>query len=297
MSAMESVQQLLDSVFPHHDFRWGHAHKGLCPFHQEKTPSLHLWTDRTNTAHYHCHGCGRGGKVSDLLEKDWRSMAKLTRSSLTVPTRGKPKLYTDEKINLATLNAVPWHRSSGVNSYLNQRGVSVAIRDEYGIMAAYDYRGESVLIPNVKTVNTRQAFTDFYVLRYLDGNQPKYMFPSMPKPLMFCHRHSSKRLTLVEGVFDALAFPGEAHPMLGDAISQTQIDEIKMCLLLYDIKKICLILDGGEREKKTSMTQGRRLANALNRRIFVYLLPDGKDPDELGEACYACDCKEVEPKS
>jgi CHC2-type zinc finger protein len=36
---------------------------GLCPLHQEKTPSFHVYTDDD---HYHCFGCGAHGDVTDL---------------------------------------------------------------------------------------------------------------------------------------------------------------------------------------------------------------------------------------
>ncbi len=38
--------------------RTGRTYKGLCPFHQEKTPSFILFPDSQN---FHCFGCGRGG--------------------------------------------------------------------------------------------------------------------------------------------------------------------------------------------------------------------------------------------
>ena len=38
----------------------GGTYKGLCPFHQEKTPSF---TVNQNRGHYHCFGCGKGGDV------------------------------------------------------------------------------------------------------------------------------------------------------------------------------------------------------------------------------------------
>src|ERR1051325_4257982 len=34
--------------------------KGLCPFHNEKTPSFHVNTDN---GYYKCFGCGKGGDV------------------------------------------------------------------------------------------------------------------------------------------------------------------------------------------------------------------------------------------
>ena len=42
--------------------------KGLCPFHQEKTPSFHVDSARQM---YHCFGCGKGGDaVRFLMDKE-----------------------------------------------------------------------------------------------------------------------------------------------------------------------------------------------------------------------------------
>ncbi len=42
------------------------SQKGLCPFHDEKTPSFHV---RPNHGHFHCFGCGEGGDVYAFLQK------------------------------------------------------------------------------------------------------------------------------------------------------------------------------------------------------------------------------------
>ena len=40
--------------------------KGLCPFHDERTPSF---TVRESAGTYHCFGCGEGGDVVSFVQK------------------------------------------------------------------------------------------------------------------------------------------------------------------------------------------------------------------------------------
>ncbi len=44
----------------------GASFKGLCPFHEEKTPSFYVNPTRQS---FHCFGCGEGGDIYDFLQK------------------------------------------------------------------------------------------------------------------------------------------------------------------------------------------------------------------------------------
>jgi DNA primase len=46
--------------------RSGRSFKGLCPFHEEKTPSFHVFPE---SGRYKCFGCGEGGDVYGFLMK------------------------------------------------------------------------------------------------------------------------------------------------------------------------------------------------------------------------------------
>lgn len=58
---LDIVDVIGDKVRLH---RAGRSFKGLCPFHDEKTPSFHVSQERQN---YHCFGCGKGGDVFSFV--------------------------------------------------------------------------------------------------------------------------------------------------------------------------------------------------------------------------------------
>ncbi len=40
--------------------------KGLCPFHDERSPSFHV---RPSLGYYHCFGCGESGDAISFLQR------------------------------------------------------------------------------------------------------------------------------------------------------------------------------------------------------------------------------------
>jgi len=69
--AMISVEQLAEIVARKEQLkrigreRWA----GLCPFHQEKSPSFHIYKGRSGASRWHCFGCGADGDGVDWLRK------------------------------------------------------------------------------------------------------------------------------------------------------------------------------------------------------------------------------------
>ena len=58
--------------------RAGTNYKGLCPFHQERTPSFIVSPERQT---FHCFGCGKGGNVFRfLMEMDGVTFPEAVRA-------------------------------------------------------------------------------------------------------------------------------------------------------------------------------------------------------------------------
>lgn len=96
MDAVEEIKSRLsieDLVGRHVDLkRSGASYKGLCPFHQEKTPSFYVAPARGT---YHCFGCGKGGDIFSFemeMEKlpfPEALQALAGQAGVTLPERGE----------------------------------------------------------------------------------------------------------------------------------------------------------------------------------------------------------------
>jgi hypothetical protein len=54
--------------------RVGHSRKVQCPFHEDRTASLHVYDDPERG--WYCFGCGRGGSIYDLASLLWERPAR-----------------------------------------------------------------------------------------------------------------------------------------------------------------------------------------------------------------------------
>ena len=120
---------------------------GLCPFHEEKTPSFHVYPD----GHYHCFGCGaHGTTLGFLMEMDGltfpeavESLAAFAgvdvpreQSARRAPSREKTEPLYDV-LTAADEKFRDWLRYHAEGpeaaAYLKDRGVSGEIVRQFGI--------------------------------------------------------------------------------------------------------------------------------------------------------------------
>ena len=118
--------------------RAGRNFVGLCPFHNEKTPSFSVNAER---GFYHCFGCGAGGTVFNFIMKvEGLSFPEAIRSLATRYGVSLPELKNDgpgaaEREALAKANQtaaefyahVLWNTPDGeqAREYLRSRGITV----------------------------------------------------------------------------------------------------------------------------------------------------------------------------
>ncbi|MFQ3786059.1 DNA primase [Halomonas sp. A29] len=132
----------------------GRNYSGLCPFHQEKTPSFTVSADKQ---FYHCFGCGaHGNALRFLMEYDKLRFPEAvdqlaSRVGLEVPREGAddPRAQARERkrqegVNLLELAAsfyrerLKMSEGQAAREYLARRGLSEEVQRDFGIGYAPD---------------------------------------------------------------------------------------------------------------------------------------------------------------
>lgn len=126
----------------------GRNFKGLCPFHNEKTPSFNVNVDRQI---FHCFGCGEGGNaITFLIRHDNLSFPEAVRQladeyGILIPEASNTEAGLIEplfKINRFAQDTyskiLRSPQGSVAREYLAQRGISDETIDKFGIGFAPD---------------------------------------------------------------------------------------------------------------------------------------------------------------
>lgn len=290
----------------------GHL-SGPCPFHEDRSPSLHVYPQ---TRSFYCFGCGAGGDVIDYLRRlegfgfrealEWLDgrpevAAKAPARSAMKPPR---RLSLDDRLILTaacelyhetllrTPTALAYLDSRGVPPwlvrdtrlgysdgrqlipYLRRRRLSLRRARELGLVFRSD---DETLAGRVVIPELRAGHCAWLVGRALDGRQPKYRGLSLPRPLLGYERiRGHEQVFLTEGPFDWLTLIGWGLPASALLGTQPGRDTLG---LLERIPQVVLALDADQAGREAA----RQLAAALGERARVLDLPPGiKDVNELG---------------
>lgn len=124
--------------------RAGTVHKGLCPFHAEKTPSFIVTPERET---WHCFGCGEHGDIFTFLMRrdglDFReALERLAeKAGVELSERTAREDRRKRRLREALEAAVAWyrevllqaHQAERARAYLAERGFSEETLDTFGI--------------------------------------------------------------------------------------------------------------------------------------------------------------------
>jgi len=132
--------------------RSGNSYKGLCPFHNEKSPSFHV---RADEQYYKCFGCGAGGNVFGFIMQienmPFPDAVKMLaeRIRYTIPDEAhspdsirryqqRERLFEIHKVAArfyydALAEPTGTNQGGAAARYLDARGVSAAMRKKFGL--------------------------------------------------------------------------------------------------------------------------------------------------------------------
>jgi DNA primase len=121
---------------------------GLCPFHDEKTPSFNVNPDRQI---FHCFGCDKGGNVFRfLMEHEGRTFPEAVRTladelGIVVPESSSRDRGDTELVFSALKFAQESYREAlrsseahGARAYLERRGIDDSVAEHFGLGFAPD---------------------------------------------------------------------------------------------------------------------------------------------------------------
>ncbi len=155
LEAFKARLPLVDIVARHVRLvRRGNRHQGLCPFHQEKSPSFYVFEDQGN---YHCFGCGAHGTAIDFImnleglsfPETIQRLADLTGipAPLRDPAGAEARREAIDPLLAANAAAALWFRQQlavgagrQARDYLVRRGVPGELQERFALGYAPDDR-------------------------------------------------------------------------------------------------------------------------------------------------------------
>jgi len=258
-------------------------HIHFCPFCHHHKKKLNINVENQS---WHCWVCdAKGRSIYFLLRK-----LNVSKSELTVIKNiygtDVSKFNTDSKeeksqlflpkefhnLSKPTIGFKPLFKHAKV--YLKNRGLTDEDIIKYNIGYCEEglYRGR-IIIPSY----SESGELNYFIARtFFDNEDYKYKNPPVSKDIIALGNHINWNypITLVEGIFDAIAVKRNVIPLFGKFIPKELMDAI----FVNKVKHINILLDEDAQEQALRYTdyfrkQGISVTN---------IKPSDKDPSEMG---------------
>lgn len=263
-----------------------------CPFcnHYKKKLQININIKSSAFGCWHCWVCQKSGRKFNTLfkkvnatEGQFSQLYKLL-SQLNLPAYKSLNDGSVKKENIISLPSAftPMFKTSRDPDYkrallyLTKRNLTISDMLKYHIGYALSGPFQNRII--VPSYNNKGNLNYFITRSFYRNNKMKYKNPSINKNNIIPFElliNWNYPITLVEGVFDAIAVKRNAIPLLGKNLSI----KIKNKILIEKPPRINICLDADAIKDAAKITQ--QLINAgLN--TYLITLPKNEDPSTLG---------------
>ena len=174
--------------------RAGRGWIGCCPFHNEKSPSFHVYDD-----HFHCYGCGAHGDAISFLMKTTEGSfidavealagevgLELPRATPAQVTAEQSRLNLHEVLDQAQASFVRrLHAVEGANAltYLRTRGLTDASIAQFGLGWSGDGRGSLLAELRDAGIDSDRAFEAGLMREADDGSRRELYWGRITFPI------------------------------------------------------------------------------------------------------------------
>lgn len=245
--------------------------KGLCPFHEDKTPSF--WVNE-KSGYFYCFGCGKGGGVTSFLEMLGKPEEKRQLVDKVVREERELKI-SDEEISPIIVEQLHKNLLSDrkmLQHLLTERRISYAVILKYQL--GYDTSTERFAIP----IRGRSGRV-LNIKLHRSGFNPKcfYWKSGSTRKLFPISSMAKNSLVITEGEFDALALLSQGVNAITSTSGAGSWD--KTWNVFFANKKVKILYDKDEAGQQGAKTVAQNLLK-ITKDVTIHTFPDtfkGKD--------------------
>jgi DNA primase len=276
------AQLTINQVLDHYGLKANPSKMLCCPFHDDKTPSMQVYTE-TNTVHCFSSNCKLHGKAVDVIdfimhhEGITKHEAILKAKELigySEPSQPFEKLF---KLFQSTLK-----RNDKAQAYLKERNIEKA---EVGFNdGTWESLKQCVIFP---LRDKKNKITSFYgrsiynneEARHFYTRNRKGLYPNYPKA-------DTKQLILTEAIIDAATLlQCTDNKILACYGTNGFTAEHEQAIKdLKQLEEIIIFFDGDEAGREGSKRVAEKLSTVFKGKLSMVNTPEGEDVNSLAQS-------------